>query len=153
MAQTGAYLEPLCRGRLVTSLILAADPKAFGGSLTRFRTEHPRAATAAGVGLITVGVTILVPPVLVSALNLAGFSETKIVGGSIAAAIWQPLYNGAVTVGSLFSMAQAAAAGGVAVPSVPVQAAGVGATGLGSWLVLGRSRQAAEIASPEKMIE
>jgi hypothetical protein len=39
-----------------------------------------------------------------------------------------------VASGSLFSLAQSAAAGGIAVAALPIQAVSAGAVGLGAWL-------------------
>ncbi|KAJ7344009.1 hypothetical protein DFH08DRAFT_871594 [Mycena albidolilacea] len=110
------------------------DSNSVGDSLRRFRREHPFAAGAAAVGLITVGGITVAPAILVGTLNLLGFSASGVVGGSIAASIQSAFYGGAVASGSLFSLAQSAAAGGIAVAALPIQAVSAGAVGLGAWL-------------------
>jgi hypothetical protein len=57
--------------------------------------------------------------------------------GSIAAGIQSALYGGYVASGSAFALAQSAAAGGIIVSSVPVQAVSAGAMALGAWIGLG----------------
>ncbi|KAJ7836885.1 hypothetical protein B0H14DRAFT_2792909 [Mycena olivaceomarginata] len=110
------------------------DSNSVGDSLRRFRREHPFAAGGAAVGLITVGGITVAPAILVGTLNLLGFSASGVVGGSIAASIQSAFYGGAVASGSLFSLAQSAAAGGIAVAALPIQAVSAGAVGLGAWL-------------------
>ncbi|KAJ7816742.1 hypothetical protein B0H14DRAFT_2844066 [Mycena olivaceomarginata] len=117
-------LSPLCD----------PDSNSVEDSLRRFRREHPFAAGAAAVGLITVGGITVAPAILVGTLNLLGFSASGVVGGSIAASIQSAFYGGAVASGSLFSLAQSAAAGAIAVAAFPIQAVSAGAVGLGTWL-------------------
>ncbi|KAJ7615545.1 hypothetical protein FB45DRAFT_935949 [Roridomyces roridus] len=113
----------------------AEHSHSVGHKLRRFRRDHPYAAAAAGIGLVTVGGITVAPAVLVGTLNLLGFSATGVVSGSIAAGIQSAVYGGAVASGSLFSMAQAATMGGIAVAAVPVQALSAGAIGVGALLV------------------
>ncbi|KAJ7500312.1 hypothetical protein B0H11DRAFT_1909267 [Mycena galericulata] len=103
-----------------------------GDSLRRFRKEHPYAAAAAGVGLITVGGITVAPAMLVGTLNLLGFSASGVVGGSIAASIQSAVYGGAIASGSAFSMAQSAAAGGILVAVRPNPSSQCGCDGTGS---------------------
>ncbi|KAJ7725431.1 hypothetical protein DFH07DRAFT_970874 [Mycena maculata] len=116
----------------------ASENTSIGDALLRFRREHPYAATAASLGLVTVGGITVAPAILVGTLNLLGFSATGVVGGSIAASIQSAVYGGAVASGSLFSLAQSAAAGGVVVASVAGQAVSASVIGFGAWL-LGQS--------------
>ncbi|KAJ7609244.1 hypothetical protein DFH06DRAFT_1346556 [Mycena polygramma] len=116
------------------------DSKTVGAVVARLRQNHPVAAAAAGIGLITLGGITVGPAVLVGTLNLLGFSASGVVGGSIAATIQSVVYGGYVASGSAFALAQSAAAGGIVVASVPVQAACASAMGLGAWLGFGRNR-------------
>ncbi|KAJ7915837.1 hypothetical protein B0H13DRAFT_2452687 [Mycena leptocephala] len=109
----------------------------MGGALCRLR-QQPVIAAAAGLGLVTLGGVTVGPAILVGTLNLLGFSASGVVGGSIAAGIQSALYGGYVASGSAFALAQSAAAGGIIVSSVPVQAVSAGAMALGAWIGLGR---------------
>ncbi|KAJ7142401.1 hypothetical protein C8R44DRAFT_760602 [Mycena epipterygia] len=119
---------------------LENDSQSIGDNLRRFRTEHPYAAAAAGLGLVAVGGITVAPAILVGTLNVLGFSASGVVGGSIAAWIQSTVYGAAVSSGSLFSLAQSAAAGGIMVAPVAAQAVSTGAMALGAWFGFGGAR-------------
>ncbi|KAJ7498286.1 hypothetical protein B0H11DRAFT_1909331 [Mycena galericulata] len=99
------------------------------------------------VGGITVG-----PAILVGTLNLLGFSSAGVVGGSIAAGIQSAVYGTAVGSGSLFAMAQSAAAGGVSVAPVANQALSAAAMALGAWVGFGRGEDDTPPAAPATQV-
>ncbi|KAJ7159217.1 hypothetical protein C8R43DRAFT_994202 [Mycena crocata] len=107
----------------------------------RFRTEHPYASAAAGLGLIVVGGITVAPAILVGTLNVLGFGAGGVAAASIAAGVQSAVYGGAVGAGSLFAMAQSAAAGGVVVAPVVLQAVSAGAVVVGAWLGFGRQAE------------
>ncbi|KAF7310332.1 hypothetical protein MIND_00407300 [Mycena indigotica] len=103
--------------------------------LSRFRNDHPIAATATAAGLV-VAAPLLAPVALVGGLNVIGFGASGVVGGSLAAGIQSVFYGGAVTSGSAFAIAQSIGAGGAALTAAaPFISAGGAAVG-----VVGASR-------------
>ncbi|KAJ7761866.1 hypothetical protein B0H14DRAFT_3594794 [Mycena olivaceomarginata] len=103
-------------------------------ALHHFRAEHPKTAKAAGVGLLVVGGSVVIPAILVGILNLLGFSAAGVTAASAAAGIQSLVYGAAVPSGSPFALAQAAAMGKVVVAPVAVQWISACAMGLGAWL-------------------
>ena len=124
-----------------------------GGRFGRFVSDNPGSALA-GLGLIAISAPILGPAVLVGGLNAAGFSAVGPVAGkhkisassvaisspnwaciscsgTFAAAAQSIFYGGAVASGSLFSLAQSAAMGGVVVASGAEIVAGTAALAAG----------------------
>ncbi|KAJ7439521.1 hypothetical protein B0H11DRAFT_566047 [Mycena galericulata] len=113
---------------------LRSNAAAAALALHHFRAEHPKAAKAAGVGLLVVGGIVVIPAILVGILNLLGFSAGGVTAASAAAGIQSLVYGAAVPSGSLFALAQAAAMGKVVVAPVAVQWISACAMGLGAWL-------------------
>ncbi|KAJ7802828.1 hypothetical protein B0H14DRAFT_2890852 [Mycena olivaceomarginata] len=128
------------------------ESSSIGDDFHRFRREHPYAAAAAGLGLVAVGGITVGPAILVGTLNLLGFSSAGVVGGSIAAGIQSAVYGAAVGSGSLFAMTQSAAAGGVAVAPVAIQALSAAAMALGAWVGFGRGEDDTPPAAPAAQV-
>jgi hypothetical protein len=83
-------------------------------------------------------------------LGLVRFAERIV--GSIAAGIQSAVYGAAVGSGSLFAMAQSAAAGGVAVAPVAIQALSATAMALGAWVGFGRGEDDTPPAAPAAQV-
>ncbi|KAK7043980.1 hypothetical protein VNI00_008148 [Paramarasmius palmivorus] len=95
-------------------------------------------STLAGGGLIAGGAIAVLPSAGIAALNVAGFTSSGIVGGSIAAGIQSMFYGGST--GGLFSVCHSIAATAVIAPPAVI-VLGLGAAAAGAACLLSKKRR------------